>query len=91
MGLNKVSTIAAKLIQYGKSSNTPMAIIDQGTTTQHKTYVSNLAQIDTVLSQENIVGPALIVVGDAIDYRAQVNLDMLKPDYFQLQETINAA
>lgn len=77
MGLNKVEHIAQQLISHGKSSETPMAIIDQGTTSEHKTYVSDLKSIGDVLNSENIVGPALIVVGDAINYRANVNVDLL--------------
>lgn len=77
MGLNRVTKIATQLINHGKDANTPMAIIDQGTTSEHKTYVSDLENISDVLNRENIVGPALIVVGDAINYRAKVNVDLL--------------
>lgn len=77
MGLNRVTKIATQLMAHGKASSTPMAIIDQGTTAQHKTYVSDLGNISDVLNRENIVGPALIVVGDAINYRAKVNVDLL--------------
>lgn len=77
MGLNKVKHIADHLISYGKEAATPMAIIDQGTTDNQKTYISNLADIEQVLNSENIIGPALIVVGDVINYQAQVNIDLL--------------
>jgi len=77
MGLNKVKLIADNLIEHGKTSSTPMAIIDQGTTNTQKTYISDLANIEQVLNTENIIGPALIVVGDVINYQAQVNIDLL--------------
>ena len=80
MGLNKVKHIAESLISYGKNATTPMAIIDQGTTNQQKTYISDLANIEQVLNSENIVGPALIVVGDVINYQAQVNIELLTTD-----------
>ena len=80
MGLTKVKHIAESLISYGKNATTPMAIIDQGTTNQQKTYISDLANIEQVLNSENIVGPALIVVGDVINYQAQVNIELLTTD-----------
>lgn len=80
MGLNKVKHIAESLISYGKNATTPMAIIDQGTTNAQKTYISDLANIEQVLNSENIVGPALIVVGDVINYQAQVNIELLTTD-----------
>lgn len=89
MGLNKVKDIAANLIQHGKNSDTPMAIVDQGTTAQQKTYTSNLANIEHVLETEDIVGPALIVVGDAIDYQANVNTELLQPQ--MARTAVNAA
>ena len=55
-----------------------MAIVDQGTTAQQKTYTSNLANIEQVLANQKIVGPALIVVGDAIEYRADVDTNILQ-------------
>lgn len=77
MGLNKVRYIAQQLILNSKPKHTPMAIIDQGTTDGHKTYISDLEHISDILNSKKIVGPALIVVGDAINYRANVNVDLL--------------
>lgn len=83
MGLNKVSKIASTLIEHGKDAKTPMAIVDQGTTKHHKSYVSTLDSIDQVLEREDIVGPALIMVGEAIDYKTEVNVDLLKEAHLQ--------
>jgi len=77
MGLNKVKDIASNLVHHGKSAETPIAIIDQGTTQDQKTYVSNLTDVTEILEQNDIVGPALIVVGDAINYQANVSVDLL--------------
>ncbi|NVK25681.1 MAG: uroporphyrinogen-III C-methyltransferase [Gammaproteobacteria bacterium] len=88
MGLNKVNSIAENLIKHGKNAKTPMAIIDQGTTAEQKTYTSTLADIEQVLTSENIIGPALIVVGDAINYRANVDTKLLQP---QLNESNTSA
>lgn len=91
MGLNKVKLIADNLIAHGKSPVTPMAIIDQGTTNTQQTYISDLKNIEQVLNTENIVGPALIVVGDVIDYKAQVNIDLLNTDLVQGKSKTAAA
>ncbi|MBU2918209.1 uroporphyrinogen-III C-methyltransferase [Psychrosphaera sp. F3M07] len=91
MGLNKVKHIAENLISYGKNATTPMAIIDQGTTNNQKTYISDLANIEQVLNSENIVGPALIVVGDVINYQAQVNIELLTTDLTNKKSKLAAA
>ena len=81
MGLSRIEKIAQLLQQYGKDKHTPMAIIDQGTTAQQQTYVATLDTIKQKLENVELVGPALIVVGEAINYRANVNVSLLDSQY----------
>ena len=81
MGMNKIADIAENLMRYGKVPETPMAIIDQGTTAQHQTHISTLQTIGDDLASLELVGPALIMVGEAITQRAKVKVDMLHPHY----------
>lgn len=80
MGLSKITDIANNLINHGKSENTPMAIIDQGTTEHHTTYESTLGQLSRSLNDVEIIGPALIIVGTAVAERAKVSPELLKPE-----------
>lgn len=81
MGMNKIADIAENLFKFGKPANTPIAIVDQGTTAQHKTLISDLTQIRQDLKTAELVGPALIMVGEAINQRAGIKADMLHPQY----------
>lgn len=81
MGMNKITDIAENLMRYGKVPETPMAIIDQGTTAQHQTHISTLQTIGDDLASIELIGPALIMVGEAITQRAKVKVDMLHPHY----------
>lgn len=77
MGLNQIETIAQQLMANGKAGDTPMAIIDQGTTAQHKVIQSNLRNIDDALSREELVGPALVMVGEALAFQHQIEQSLL--------------
>jgi precorrin-6B methylase 1 len=61
MGLHNLPAIVAKLLAHGRSPNTPVAVIRQGTTQQQATVTGTLA--DIVERSIAIKAPALIVVG----------------------------
>lgn len=81
MGLSKISQIADKLMQYGKSAQLPIAIIDQGTTAQQQTHISSLGDVAKRLPAMQLVGPALILVGEAVNHRANIDLTMLSSQH----------
>jgi len=64
MGLHNLPAIIAKLVASGRSADTPVAVIQQGTTQQQKTVVGTLA--DIVEKSAALKAPALIVVGDVV-------------------------
>lgn len=78
MGLSKIQEIAENLVRYGKAKDTPIAIIDQGTTEQQSTYTSSLAEVHKVLTEAELKGPALIIVGLVVTDKANVNPTLLK-------------
>jgi len=73
MGLNRVDKIAAKLTEYGMSDSTPIAVIDQGTYSKQKVCAKSLANIQAERDLKNFKGPALIIVGEVVNKRVEVN------------------
>ena len=76
MGLHNLPAIVAKLLANGRSPNTPVAVIRQGTTQQQTTVTGTLA--DIVERSIAIKAPALIVVGDVV--RLKSTLDWFLPN-----------
>jgi uroporphyrin-III C-methyltransferase len=64
MGLRNLPIIAAKLIAYGRSPETPAAVVRWGTTTEQETVTGTLADIAAKASAFD--GPAVIIVGDVV-------------------------
>lgn len=77
MGLNNLSKIRSQLIKYGKSPETPAAVISKGTTAEQKVAIGTLENIEQKL--QNITYPAIIVVGDVINLREHINWFENKP------------
>ena len=71
MGLHRLKHISKKLIQIGKPSDYPVAVISRGTTKDEKTVVGTL---DTIWKlAKDLPTPALIVVGKVVELREQLS------------------
>lgn len=73
MGLSKLKEIVQHLIAAGKSLQCPIAIIANATLPQQEVQISTLENIVALHQQHPLPSPALIVVGDVVRLREQLN------------------
>lgn len=66
MGLTKAGMIAEGLTQAGLSADTPAALIENGCCPQQRVIRGELHQLETLISQQQVKSPALIVVGKVV-------------------------
>ncbi|OEF23007.1 uroporphyrinogen-III C-methyltransferase [Vibrio rumoiensis] len=71
MGLMKSSHIQEQLIKHGRSSTTPLAIIERGTQKQQKVLLGQLSDLSTLA--EHAQSPSLIVVGEVVQLATKLN------------------
>ncbi len=69
MGLYNLPQISTKLIEIGREKDTPCAVISKGTTSEQKTVVGTLETIQNEVIKAKIVSPALIIVGEVVNLR----------------------
>ncbi|MEW6116041.1 MAG: uroporphyrinogen-III C-methyltransferase [Nitrospirota bacterium] len=69
MGIKNIGGITAKLIEHGKSPDTPVAVVRWGTRPDQKTVVSTLKNIAALVKEEHIKPPAVMVVGNVVKLR----------------------
>ena len=69
MGARKLKRITENLIQYGKDPETPIAVIQWGTTCRQKTWTGTLNTIVGIAAKENIKPPALTIVGEVVNLK----------------------
>ena len=72
MGVGHLHEIAARLVQHGRSPDTPISLVHWGTTPQQKTLEGTLADIAQKAEVVNFRNPAAIVVGDVNALREQL-------------------
>lgn len=66
MGLMGLPVICAQLQAHGRSPDTPVALIERGTTAQQKVLRGTLATMVEVVAQGQPSAPTLIIVGDVV-------------------------
>lgn len=72
MGLRRVEHVARRLVEEGASPDRPVAVISRGTSADQRTVVGTLATIASDVAAVELLSPAVIVVGDVVRLREQL-------------------
>lgn len=73
MGLKNLEKIASGLVGGGMDIKTPVAVINWASTSRQKTLVGNLENIHKKAIEEKLKSPCLIVVGEVVSKRENLN------------------
>ena len=82
MGLSRVESIAQQLISHGMRADMPIAVIDKGTLAEQQLCCKTLQTISAERDLTGFTGPALVIVGEVVKYRQNVDLGMLHAEHF---------
>lgn len=67
MGLSRIDIISDQLMAGGLDKSTPVAVIQNGTTTRQRMVSGTLADIACKVKQNSIIPPANIIIGRVVD------------------------
>ena len=70
MGVTKLSYITQRLLMAGLPTETPVAVIQQGTVEQQRVVTGSLTTIAELAERERITSPATVVIGAVVNLRA---------------------
>ncbi len=73
MGVGNLRKIAYNLMTHGRPGETPVAVIRRGTVAEQETVVGTLENIGELAEKEGIKPPAVIVVGEVVGLREELN------------------
>ena len=72
MGLENLPRIARALIDAGRAAETPVALVERGTTSAQRVVVGRLDAIAALAVSAGVRSPAVIVVGDVVALRSRL-------------------
>ncbi|NOY30004.1 MAG: uroporphyrinogen-III C-methyltransferase [Planctomycetes bacterium] len=79
MGVTTAPRWSAELIQHGKSTETPVAIVRHCSLPSQQVVKTTLGQLAEVLATEKMRPPAIIIVGEAVAAETQANWFASRP------------
>ncbi|WP_432166636.1 uroporphyrinogen-III C-methyltransferase [Streptomyces sp. bgisy031] len=66
MGVDKIGRIAETLVAHGKSAQTPVALVQEGTTAAQRRVDATLETVEEAVRTHEVRPPAVIVIGDVV-------------------------
>ncbi|MFJ5231549.1 uroporphyrinogen-III C-methyltransferase [Kitasatospora sp. NPDC088391] len=66
MAVDKIGAIAAELVAHGRAADTPVAVVQEGTTAAQRRIDATLATVAETVAAEGVKPPAVIVIGDVV-------------------------
>ncbi|KZN46612.1 siroheme synthase CysG [Pseudoalteromonas luteoviolacea] len=72
MGVIKSPHIQAKLLEHGRSPETPIAIVENGTRKSQRVVRGTLSELATKIEQHQIQSPALLIIGEVAALHEQL-------------------
>ena len=72
MAVQRIGAVVAELRRHGRSPDTPVSVIADGTMPTQRTINSTLEQVEGMVTQEGIRPPAIVVVGDVVGIAAEI-------------------
>lgn len=67
MGLSRIGIICKHLVEGGMSKTTPVAVIQDGTTSKHKMITGNVSNISKLVTKKKIKPPSIIIIGKVVN------------------------
>jgi uroporphyrin-III C-methyltransferase/precorrin-2 dehydrogenase/sirohydrochlorin ferrochelatase len=72
MAVERIGAVADELMRYGRSPDTPVSVIADGTLPTQRTINSTLEQVESLVAKEGVRPPAIVVVGDVVTVAAEI-------------------
>ena len=72
MGLVGLAEICAALIAHGRAPDTPVALVEKGTTPDQRVLIADLATMAQTVANNNVHGPTLLIIGEVVKLHASL-------------------
>ncbi|NTS78602.1 uroporphyrinogen-III C-methyltransferase [Catenovulum sp. SM1970] len=67
MGLTQSARISASLIEHGLSADTPVALIEKGSTSKQRVVTGKLSELRQTIDDNQVISPAIIIIGQVVE------------------------
>ncbi len=72
MGLHSIPVIGHELVAHGLPAETPVALVQQGTTRKQRIYIETLESLADLPQREQLQPPTIIIVGEVVSLQEKL-------------------
>ena len=69
MGVGAVKVLCEELVSHGMETDIPAAVIQQGTTSNQRTYTGTLKSLPEIVESKDIKPPSMMIIGNVVKLR----------------------
>ena len=96
MGVSRFPDLMRQLIRHGRAADTPIAIIERGTTPRQRVIRGTLGQLTLLAEAHRVEAPAMLIIGEvaklgSTDLTGPDRVLSLQPTAQELASTVHAA
>jgi uroporphyrin-III C-methyltransferase/precorrin-2 dehydrogenase/sirohydrochlorin ferrochelatase len=73
MGLHSIPMIGQELVAHGLPKETPVALVQQGTTRKQRIYIETLESLADLAQREQLQPPTIIIVGEVVSLQEKLS------------------
>ena len=73
MGLHSIPVIGKQLVAHGLPKETPVALVQQGTTRKQRVYLETLESLADLAQRESLQPPTIIIVGEVVGLQKKLS------------------
>lgn len=73
MGLHSIPVIGRELIAHGLPKETPVALVQKGTTRKQRIYIETLESLADLAEREQLQPPTIIIVGEVVSLQDKLS------------------
>src|SRR6266852_795448 len=72
MGMSRLPQIVKNLLDHGKASDTPTAVVFMASTGTQRTVMATLADLPEVVQKAGLTSPSIVLIGEVVKLRGQL-------------------
>jgi uroporphyrin-III C-methyltransferase/precorrin-2 dehydrogenase/sirohydrochlorin ferrochelatase len=73
MGLHSIPVIGRELVAHGLPKETPVALVQKGTTSKQRIYIETLESLADLAEREQLQPPTIIIVGEVVSLQEKLS------------------
>lgn len=83
MGVGELGSVGAKLIAHGRGSDTPVAVVENGSRPEQRVTLTRLGELDDLASRGGLGSPAMVIIGEVASLAATLHWYGASPRHWQ--------